>query len=440
MATSMQYLFESTLAFARQLDREDELRSFRDEFILPQKADGTPKIYFCGNSLGLQPKAAARYVGEEMQRWASLAVEGHFEGSPSWFDYQHTMKDATARLVGALPHEVVIMNTLTVNLHLMLVSFYRPTAQRYKIIMEAGAFPSDQYAVESQVKFHGFNPAAAIVEIAPRQGESTLRTEDIEQTIRENADSLALVLFGGIHYYTGQAFELDRIAAAAKQAGAMVGFDLAHAAGNVPMRLHEWGADFAVWCTYKYLNSGPGGTSGVFIHERHANSPDLPRFAGWWGYREETRFLMQKGFQPMYGADGWQLSCGQILPFAAHRASLEIFDRAGMDKLRQKSMKLTAFLAYLLQQINEQAGEESVCIITPADPQHRGCQLSLIIAKDGKKTFQKLTEAGVVCDWREPDVIRVAPAPLYNTFEEVWQFASILTKIITSDTVPSQAI
>jgi kynureninase len=440
MATPMQYRFETTLAFAQQLDKEDTLRSFRDEFILPQKEDGTPKIYFCGNSLGLQPKSATQYVGEEMQRWASLGVEGHFEGNPSWFHYQHTMKDATARLVGALPHEVVIMNTLTVNLHLMLVSFYRPTAQRYQIIMEAGAFPSDQYAVESQVRFHGFDPATAIVEISPRRGEHTLRTEDIEQTIREHADSLALVLFGGIHYYTGQAFALGRIAAAARQAGAMVGFDLAHAAGNVPLHLHEWGADFAVWCTYKYLNSGPGGTSGVFIHERHANNPNLPRFAGWWGYREETRFLMQKNFEPMYGAEGWQLSCGQILPFAAYRASLEIFDRAGMDNLRQKSTLLTSFLAYLLQHMNEQAEEELVRIITPADPEQRGCQLSLVIPKNGKKTFQKLIEAGVICDWREPDVIRVAPVPLYNTFEEVWHFTSILTKIITSDAVPAQTV
>lgn len=440
MATPMQHPFENTLAFAQQLDKQDTLRSFRDEFILPQKADGTPKIYFCGNSLGLQPKSATHYVGEEMQRWADLAVEGHFEGNPSWFHYQHTMKDTTARLVGALPHEVVIMNTLTVNLHLMLVSFYRPTAQRYKIIMEAGAFPSDQYAVESQVRFHGLDPAIAIVEIAPRKGESTLRTEDIEQTIQEHADSLALVLFGGIHYYTGQAFELGRIAAAAQRAGAMVGFDLAHAAGNVPLQLHEWGADFAVWCTYKYLNSGPGGTSGVFVHERHANNPDLPRFAGWWGYREETRFLMQKGFEPMYGAEGWQLSCGQILPFAAHRASLEIFDRAGMDNLRQKSILLTSFLAYLLQEMNEQAGKELVRIITPLAPQHRGCQLSLVIAKNGKKTFQRLIEAGIICDWREPDVIRIAPTPLYNTFEEAWLFTSILTKIITSDTVHVRTI
>lgn len=422
------------------MDEQDDLRAFRDEFILPRKADGTPKIYFCGNSLGLQPKSAARYIGEEMQRWANLAVEGHFEGNPSWFDYHRSMRDSAARLVGALPHEVVIMNTLTVNLHLMMISFYRPTAQRYKIIMEAGAFPSDQYAVESQVKLHGLDPAAAIVEIAPRSGESTLRTEDIEQTILEHADSLALVLFGGIHYYTGQAFDLARIAAAARRIGANVGFDLAHAAGNIPLRLHEWGADFAVWCTYKYLNSGPGGTSGVFVHERHANSPDLPRLAGWWGYKEETRFLMRKGFEPMYGAEGWQLSCGQILPFAAHRASLEIFDRAGMENLRRKSILLTSFLAYLLQDLNQRAGEEQVHIITPADPDQRGCQLSLVMTNNGKNTFQKLIEAGVVCDWREPDVIRVAPVPLYNTFEEVWQFTNILEQILTSDTVHAQAV
>ncbi|WP_448520495.1 kynureninase [Rhodoflexus sp.] len=431
----MQHPFENTHEFACRMDEQDSLRSFREEFLIPQQADGTPKIYLCGNSLGLQPKAASRYVGEEMQRWAELAVEGHFEGNPPWLHYHRTMRDSAARLVGALPHEVVIMNTLTVNLHLMMISFYRPTAQRYKIIMEAGAFPSDQYAVESQVKLHGLDPAAAIVEIAPRAGETTLRTADIERIILEHADSLALVLFGGVHYYTGQAFELGRIATATRQTGAKVGFDLAHAAGNIPLQLHDWGVDFAVWCTYKYLNSGPGGTSGVFVHERHADSPDLPRLAGWWGHREETRFLMQKGFEPMYGAEGWQLSCGQILPFAAHRASLEIFDRAGIDNLRKKSIRLTSFLAYLLQEINAGAGRELVRILTPEDPQQRGCQLSLVVIKDGKKAFEKLLKAGVICDWREPDVIRIAPTPLYNTFEEVWRFTVILNEILTSDTV-----
>lgn len=429
----MQYRFENSLEFARLLDAADDLHRFRDEFILPRRADGTPKIYFCGNSLGLQPKTAAQYVEEQMRRWANLAVEGHFAGNPSWFDYHRALRNTTAELVGALPHEVTVMNTLTVNLHLMMVSFYRPTKRRYKIIMEAGAFPSDQYAVESQVKFHGFDPANAIVEVSPRPGEAILHTEDIERTIGEHAESVALVLFGGVHYYTGQAFDLERIAAAARKAGAAVGFDLAHAVGNIPLQLHRWGADFAVWCTYKYLNSGPGGTSGVFVHERHAENADLPRFAGWWGYREDTRFLMQKGFVPMYGAEGWQLSCGQILPFAVHRASLDIFARAGMEKLREKSIRLTSFLAYLLHQINERAGEKLVQIITPAEPHQRGCQLSLIIRHNGRKVFQRLIESGVVCDWREPDVIRVAPVPLYNTFEEVWQFSAILAQIITSE-------
>ncbi|MCS7019973.1 MAG: kynureninase [Cytophagales bacterium] len=430
----MQHSFENTLAFAQSLDASDTLRSFRNEFILPAKADGTPKIYFCGNSLGLQPKTAADYVAKEMQRWATLAVEGHFQGEPSWFNYHRTMRDTTAKLVGALPHEVVIMNTLTVNLHLMMVSFYRPTAQRYKILMEAGAFPSDQYAVESQVRFHGLDPAKAIVEVAPREGEATLRIEDIEQAIDKHANSLALVLFGGVHYYTGQAFDLKRIAAAAHAAGAKVGFDLAHAVGNLPLHLHQWDADFAVWCTYKYLNSGPGGTSGAFIHERYANNTELPRFAGWWGYREESRFLMQKGFVPMYGAEGWQLSCGQIFPFAVHRASLEIFERAGIEYLRAKSIRLTSFLAFLLEQINQQAATQLLHIITPSDPHQRGCQLSLVVPQNGKKVFEQLIQAGVVCDWREPDVIRVAPVPLYNTFEEVWQFAAILTKILTATT------
>lgn len=422
--------FEQIYQLAQQWDQEDPLRSFRNEFYLPQKSDGTPKIYFCGNSLGLQPKLVDKYVGEELHRWATLGVEGHFKGNPAWFNYHRILQEPTAKLVGALPHEVVIMNTLTVNLHLMMISFYRPTAKRYKILMESSAFPSDQYAVESQVKLHGFDPETAIVEVAPRSGEFTLRMEDIQQTIYKHADSLALVLFGGVHYYTGQWFNLAQIVEAAHQVGAYAGFDLAHAVGNVPLQLHAWGVDFAVWCSYKYLNSGPGGTSGVFIHERHASKQELPRLAGWWGYKEETRFLMKKGFEPMQGAQGWQLSCGQILPFAAHRAALEIFQRAGMERLRAKSVKLTGFLANLIQALNQQAGQELLRIITPADPEQRGCQLSVMVKHNGKQVFNQLLEAGVVCDWREPDVIRLAPVPLYNTFEEVAQFAYILGRIL----------
>lgn len=414
---------EVSLEKARTLDAQDTLRGFRDQFIFPQH-QGEDVLYLCGNSLGLQPKSVRSALLQELDQWAEHAVEGHFRGNLPWMYYHKFLKEQSARLVGAHPHEVVVMNTLTVNLHLMMASFYQPTAQRYKIMMEAGAFPSDQYAMESQVRWHGFDPETTIVEIAPRPGEETLRTEDILASIEQHGDTLALVMFGGVNYYTGQFYELEKITLAGHAVGAMVGFDLAHAAGNLPLRLHDWGPDFAVWCSYKYLNSGPGGPSGAFVHERHANSPDLPRFAGWWGHDEKERFQMRKGFKPMYGADGWQLSNAQILAFAAHKASLDLFDAAGMDNLRAKSVKMTAFLEQILLQANE--GKNLFKIITPADPAHRGCQLSLLTDQRGKALFDYLSDNGIMADWREPNVIRFAPVPMYTSFEDVWRVGELI--------------
>lgn len=417
-------IFDVSFTGARTLDAQDSLRHFREQFIFPPHANTGDALYFCGNSLGLQPKNLRQALLNELDQWATYGVEGHFRGKMPWMHYHKLLTAQTARLVGALPHEVVVMNTLTVNLHLMMASFYRPDQQRYKIIMEAGAFPSDQYAMESQVRWHGFDPETAIVEIAPRPGEDTLRSDDILQTIENHSENLALVMFGGVNYYTGQFYELEKITAAAHRAGALAGFDLAHAAGNVPLRLHDWGPDFAVWCSYKYLNSGPGGPSGVFVHERHANSPHLPRFAGWWGHDETERFKMQKGFRPMYGAEGWQLSNAQIFSFAAHKASLDIFDAAGMDALRAKSLQLTAMLEQLIDSADQ--GRGLFRIITPRDPAQRGCQLSLLTDERGKALFDYLSDNGVIADWREPNVIRFAPTPLYNSFEDVWRLGQLL--------------
>lgn len=416
--------YENTLAFARQLDRDDSLRAWREQFIFPQHK-GENVLYFCGNSLGLQPKTIRRALLNELDQWATHGVEGHFRGDMPWMYYHKFLTGQSARLVGALPHEVVVMNTLTVNLHLMMVSFYRPVRERFKIIMEAGAFPSDQYAVESQVRWHGYDPATAIVELAPRPGEDTLRAEDILQTIEKEGNKTALVMLGGVNYYTGQLYDLETIAAAAHRAGACAGFDLAHAAGNAPLRLHDWNADFAVWCSYKYLNSGPGGPSGAFVHERHGDNAALPRFAGWWGHDESVRFQMKKGFKPMRGAEGWQLSNAQIFSFAAHKASLDIFDAAGMDNLRAKSLQLTGFLEFILDEINRE--KNLFRIITPRDPAGRGCQLSLLADHRGKALFDYLAENGAIADWREPNVIRFAPVPLYNSFEDVYRLGALVS-------------
>jgi len=428
--------YENTLASARTLDAQDPLRHFREQFIFPKyhrimdsptsSEATTNSIYLCGNSLGLQPKAIRQALLHELDQWAEHGVEGHFRGDLPWMHYHKFLTQQTARLVGALPHEVVVMNTLTVNLHLMMASFYRPTPTRFKIVMEAGAFPSDQYAMESQVRWHGLDPEKAIVEVAPRAGEDILRTEDILDILEHEGDSVALVMFGGVNYYTGQFYELGKIAAAGHGIGAKVGFDLAHAAGNLPLQLHDWGPDFAVWCSYKYLNSGPGGPSGAFVHERHANSPELPRFAGWWGHDEAERFKMKKGFRPMQGAEGWQLSNAQIFSFAAHKASLDIFDAAGIENLRVKSLQLTAFMEQVLKEAN--GSRNLFKIITPGDPKQRGCQLSLLTDHRGKALFDFLAANGVMADWREPNVIRFAPVPLYNSFEDVWQMGQLVAR------------
>lgn len=421
-------IYENSLSFAQQLDAADPLKAYRDQFYIPQ-VNGKDSYYFTGNSLGLQPKSVRDFIEVELKGWETLGVEGHFEGhSKPWAYYHKFSKEALGRLVGAKPLEVVSMNNLTVNLHLLMVSFFRPEGKRNKIICEAGAFPSDQYMFESQLKFHGLNPDEALIELAPRSGEQTLRTEDIIQAIEDCGEELALVLMGGVQYYTGQFFDLKTITESGHQAGALVGFDLAHAFGNVPLQLHDWDVDFATWCSYKYLNSGPGNVSGIFVHERFAKDDSLNRFAGWWGYTEDKRFLMQKGFEPMPGADGWQLSNVNVLSTAAHLASLEIFDEVGMEALRAKSLKLTGYMEFLIQEIS--GDEDTFEIITPADPEARGCQLSIFCHKNGKALFDALTKEGVIADWREPNVIRVAPVPLYNTFEDVYHFTRILSESI----------
>ncbi len=414
--------YQPTLSFARQLDRQDPLRPYRQRFYFP-KHHGKNVIYLCGNSLGLQPKSIKAALEHELKHWREHAVEGHFRGDMPWMHYHKFLQPQSARLVGAKESEVVVMNTVTTNLHLLMVSFYRPTKARFKIIMEAGAFPSDQYAMETQARWHGFDPAEAIVEIAPRPGEDNLRTEDILSTIEQHGNETALVMFGGVNYYTGQFFDLEKITAAAHKVGAYAGFDLAHTAGNLPLKLHDWGVDFACWCSYKYLNAGPGGPSGVFIHKKNGNDPALPRFGGWWGHDEQSRFLMKKGFIPMQGAASWQLSNAQVLACAAHKAGLDIFDEVGMEALREKSLKLTGFLEFLLENGN---ADSRFKIITPKDPAARGAQLSILTGSEGRALFQHLTENGVVADWREPNVIRVAPVPLYNSFEDVWRFCNIL--------------
>ena len=416
--------FENSLDFAKKMDQNDPLRNYRDLFHIP-KHNNQDCIYFTGNSLGLQPKKTKEYILEELEDWAKYGVEGHFEAKRNWFGYHHFLTEKMATIVGAKPIEVVAMNTLSVNLNLLMVSFYRPQGKRTKIMMEAAAFPSDHYAMQQQVRFHGLNPQDEIILLEPSEGAHSIDTEAILNEIEKHKDSLALVMLGGVNYYTGQFFDLEKITKKAHEVGALAGYDLAHAAGNVVLNLHDWNVDFACWCSYKYLNSGPGGVSGVFIHEKYANSPELPRFAGWWGNDEKTRFLMQREFVPQEGAAGWQMSNAQILPMAAHLASIELFDEAGIQNLRAKSEKLTGFLEFLLQDISE------IQIITPSNPLERGCQLSLIAKKEAKPLFQFLKEKGVVADWREPDVIRVAPVPMYNTFEDVYRFVAIVKEFYT---------
>ncbi len=413
-------------SFAKEMDEKDPLKMFREEFYFP-KVDGNASIYFCGNSLGLQPKSTKEYLLKELDNWANMAVDGHFHGEDAWYHIRKKSKPALAEILGAHEHEVVAMNNLSSNLHFLMVSFYQPNKKRFKIITEEGAFPSDMYILESQVKFHGFDPKEAIVELKPKLGEYTLRTEDIVQAIHEHGDDLALVMMAGLQYYTGQLFDMKTISKAARDVEARVGFDLAHAVGNVVLQLHEWDVDFATWCTYKYLNSGPGNISGIFVHERHSENAGLPRFAGWWGHDEAERFKMEKGFKPMYGADGWQLANSNVLALAAHQASLDIFRKAGMSNLRSKSELLTGYLEFLIGEINKDGGVE---IITPSNPNERGSQLSLLIHKGGKSMFDALYENAIVGDWRHPNVIRIAPTPLYNSFMDVLRFAGVLEKAL----------
>ncbi len=421
--------FENNLAFAQQLDQNDPLRELRNEFLFPQQY-GKPFVYLCGNSLGLQPKSARGVLEEQMKNWQNYAVEGWFEGDSPWMFYHKELKRLMAPLVGASPAEVCPMNTLTVNLHLLMVSFYKPVHGRYKIIMEAGAFPSDQYAIESQVRFHGYDPADAIIEVAPRKGEYTLKTEDILKAIADNGEEIALVLFGGVNYFTGQWFDMKAITEAGHNIGAVVGFDLAHAAGNVPVQLHDWDIDFACWCSYKYQNSGPGGISGIFVHEKHFSDTSLNRFAGWWGYQEQQRFKMEKGFIPGAGADGWQISCTQVMPMALYYASLQLFEKAGfIAPLRAKSKTLSAYLFFIINEVNEVLGTTQYKIITPVTEADRGAQVSIVAAVNGKAIFNALVANNVLGDWREPNVIRLSPVPMYNSFEDVFTLGQLLLKV-----------
>ncbi len=419
--------FTSAAELAPEMDASEPLRHFRDRFHFPRGVDGNEAIYFVGNSLGLQPKTVRSFVEQELNDWETLGVEAHLHGKNPWLPYHEFLTAQMAEIVGAMPIETVVMNSLTVNLHLMLVSFFRPTSDAPFVMIEKGAFPSDQYAIESQMRCHGLDPSEFLIELTPREGESTLRTEDIVEKIEEYDGQIALVLLGGVNYYTGQAFEMEQIAEAGHKAGAIVGFDLAHAAGNLLLKLHDWDVDFAVWCSYKYLNAGPGGVAGAFVHERHARSFDLCRLAGWWGHDKETRFLMGPEFKPLAGAEGWQISNPPILQMAALRASLEIFHEAGMPALRAKSEKLTGYLEDLIDRI----GDDRIEIITPRDPAQRGCQLSIRVRGGDRSLHERLSERGVVTDWREPDVIRVAPVPLYNSFADVLRFAEILKDCLT---------
>lgn len=414
--------FETNLAYAKKLDKSDPLRSYRDRFYLPTQKNGKSHIYLCGNSLGLQPKSTESALRQELIDWRNFGVEGHFHAKNPWMPYHELLTHSMAKIVGAKPIEVVIMNTLTVNLHLMMVSFYRPSKTRFKILIEHDAFPSDRYAVVSQLKFHGIDPANGLVELKARAGEHCIREADIKSILEEQGQEIALIMIGNTNYYTGQFFNMKQIAQWGHAQGCLVGFDCAHGAGNVDLQLNESGVDFAVWCSYKYLNSGPGSLGGCFVHERHARNKDLPRFTGWWGHNKETRFGMRDDYDPIPGVEAWQLSNPPILSMAAIKASIEIYSEAGMDNLIRKSKLLTGYMAYLIEQLDD----ESIEIITPEDPNKRGCQLSIRVINANKKLFDGITQEGVIADWREPDVIRVAPVPLYNSFEDVYLFVNIL--------------
>ena len=417
--------FQNTREFAQQLDTQDELQHYRNEFLFPQH-NGKNVIYFTGNSLGLQPKRTKKYVDEVMNDWSNMAVEGHFYAEKPWWDYHERFANPLSKLVGANPSEVTVMNTLTVNLHLLMVSFYRPTKTRYKIICEEKAFPSDQYMFQTQVNFHGYKADDAIVEIKRREGEHNIRLEDIIAKINEVGDELALVLIGGVNYYTGQVFDMKAITEAGHKIGAMVGFDLAHAAGNIKLELHDWNIDFAAWCSYKYMNSGPGNASGCFVHEKHHANKDLSRFGGWWGHNKERRFIMELEYNPIVGADGWQISNLPILSLAPYLASVEMFDEVGMEKLIRKRNQLTAYLEFILHEIDNEIDGTEFEIITPKNQEERACQLSVFLHGQGRSLFDYLMKNGVITDWREPNVIRFAPAPFYCSYEDMYDFGQIL--------------
>jgi kynureninase len=428
--------FENNLQFAQKLDREDPLSSYRERFYIPQTAQGNDVIYLCGNSLGLQPRQTKNAVLQELEDWKNLGVEGHFKAKNPWMPYHEFLTNHLSELTGANPSEVVAANGLTVNLHLLMASFYRPDKSRFKILIEQDAFPSDRYAVESQIRFHGHDPAKALLELTPSNNKKTVDLEDVLNLLEKEGEQIALVLLGGVNYYTGQLFNMSAITKKAQSKGCVVGFDLAHAIVNVPLDLHNWNVDFAAWCTYKYLNSGPGSVAGFFVHERHAKSYDLPRLCGWWGHDKDTRFKMGPEFKPIPGAEGWQLSNPPILSLAAVKSSLEIFSEAGIHNLREKSIKLTGYLEFLLQQIPGSFFQ----IITPEDPSERGAQLSIVFSEGGKEVFNALEKSGVICDWREPDCIRVAPVPLYNSYEDVFSFYQIFSRQLEDNNLKAGVI
>ncbi len=419
-------MYQDSLAYAQEQDKQDKLAHLRDQFHIPKDKKGNDWLYFTGNSLGLQPKNTQKYIQQELDDWASYGVEGHFEAKNPWLPYHEFLTENMAKIVGAKPVEVVVMNTLTTNLHLLMVSFYQPTKKKYKIVIESDAFPSDRYAVQSQLKFHGFDVEEGLIEWKPRKGEELLNIEDLETIVSEQGDEIALLLIGGVNYYTGQYLDIKKIANIGHAKECMVGIDLAHGVGNISPELHDSGVDFAAWCTYKYLNSGPGSLGGLFVHEKHAYNKDLPRFSGWWNHNKETRFNMRQPFDVMPGAEGWQLSNPPILSMAAIKASLDMFAEVGMEALREKSEKLTGYFEFLINQIESDA----IKIITPSNPKERGCQLSIQVGNADKSLHQKLTDNNIITDWREPDVIRCAPVPMYNSFVDVYSMVAVLKGLL----------
>ena len=421
--------FENTIEFAKNLDIDDPLKDFREKFLIPS-INGKEQVYFLGNSLGLQSKNIKEEINKILDQWARSGVEGFFIGKDRWLDYHDQLTKPLSGIVGAKPDEITVMNQLTVNLHLMMVSFYQPKGKRNKILFEAKAFPSDQYMLETHIRSRGLDPAQVLIEVAPRDGEHVIRNEDITDIIDEHRDELALTLFSGVNYYTGQVYDIKVITEAAHRVGAIAGFDLAHAAGNISLQLHDWNVDFACWCSYKYLNSGPGAMGGVFIHERFHDDKSISRFGGWWGYDKDTRFKMEKGFKPIPTAEGWQISTPSILLYASQKAALRIFEQAGWKELQAKQQTLNNYLWLVLDELNGSLEKKVIEFITPKNSEVISCQVSMLMLKRGKEIFEELGRQGVMVDWREPNVIRMAPVPLYNTFEDVWRFGNIILSII----------